>query len=377
MRISVLAIGTRGDVQPLLALAVGLQGTGRHMVCFIAPDDFGALAKEHGLRFAPLGLDARHLLGMGDLAAGMRYGRNALLWVWQILRTLRPTFERLMENTWSACQGAETIVFSTVGLGAYHIAEKLGVPGCWAIPFPALARTRAFPNVVFPSLRLGRTYNLWTHVLAEQFLQQLTGRFFNQWRRERFGLPTIPLGTWPYGQLHGRPLPTLFSYSPTVIPKPPDWGENTYVTGYWFLDHAPDWQPPEQLLRFLEAGSPPVYVGFGSMGQRDVQQTAQLVEEALRQSGQRGVLVTGWSGLAGDHLPHQIANLIMLDSIPHAWLFPHMAAVVHHGGSGTTGAGLRAGVPSVLVPHTWPTKRSGPGASQSWVSVPRPYPAAG
>jgi sterol 3beta-glucosyltransferase len=351
MRISVLAIGTRGDVQPLLALAVGLERTGRHTVCFIAPDDFGALAREHGLSFAPLGLDAHHLLGMGDLAAGMRSGRNALLWVWRILRAMRPTFERLMENTWSACQGAETIVFSTMGLGAYHIAEKLGVPGCWAVPFPALARTRAFPNVVFPPLRLGRTYNLWTHILAEQFLQQLTGRFFNQWRRKRFGLPTIPLGTWPYCQLHGRPLPMLYSYSSTVVPKPPDWGENTHVTGYWFLDHAPDWQPPEQLLRFLDAGSPPVYVGFGSMAQRDAQQTAQLVAEALRRSGQRGVLVTGWSGLTGENPPHCATDLFILDSAPHAWLFPRMVTVVHHGGSGTTGAGLRAGVPSVLVPH--------------------------
>ena len=161
----------------------------------------------------------------------MAFFPNALLWVWQILRTLRPTFERLMENTWAACQGAETIVFSTMGLGAYHIAEKLGVPCYWAIPFPALTRTHAFPNVIFPSLRLGRTYNLWTHLLAEQIMQQLTGQFFNHWRRERFHLPTTPLGAWPYRQLHGRPLPMLYSYSPTVVPKPADWGENTHVTG--------------------------------------------------------------------------------------------------------------------------------------------------
>ena len=351
MDITVLAIGTRGDVQPMLALAVGLQRTGRHQVRLIAPDDFGALATEHGLDFAPLGMNAHQLLGMGGIGTGLESGRNTLLWVWQTLRTLRSTFERLMENTWLACQGADTIVFSTMGFGAYHVAEKLGVPCCWAIPFPGLVRTRAFPNLALPALPLGGAYNLCTHALGERLLQQLTGRFLNRWRRERFHLPAIPLGQWPYSQLHGRPLPVLFSFSPIVFPKPPDWGEHIHVTGYWFLDPAPDWQPPAALVHFLESGPPPVYVGFGSLPHRNPQQTTQLVQEALARAGQRGVLVTGWGGLSSADRPHPSADLFTLGSIPHAWLFPRVAAVVHHGGAGTTGAGLRAGVPSVLVPH--------------------------
>ena len=351
MHITVLAIGTRGDVQPLLALAVGLQRTGRHQVRLIAPDDFETLATEHRLDFAPLGMNAHQLLGRENLGAGLESGRNTLLWVWQILRTLRSTFERLMERTWLACQGTETIVFSTMGFGAYHVAEKLGVPCYWAIPFPGLVRTRAFPGLAFPALPLGGTYNLCTHALGERLLQQLTGRFLNRWRRERFQLPTIPLGQWPYSQLHGRPLPMLYSFSPIVFPKPTDWGEHTHVTGYWFLDPAPDWQPPAPLVNFLDSGPPPVYVGFGSLPHRHPQQTTQLVHEALARAGQRGVLATGWGGLSTADLPHPSAGLFILDSIPHAWLFPRVAAVVHHGGSGTIGAGLRAGVPSVLVPH--------------------------
>ena len=356
MHITILAIGTRGDVQPLLALAVGLQQRGQHQMRLAAPDDFGTLAREHGLDFFPLGISTRQLLGMGHLVAGMESGRHTLIWVWQVLRTMRPAFERLMENTWSACQGAKTIVFSTMGLGAYHVAEKMGVPCCWAIPFPGLTRTRAFPSGVFPSLRLGGAYNLWTHVLAEQFLQGLTGRFLNRWR-ERFHLPAIRPGEWPYRQLHGRPLPMLYSFSPLVIPKPPDWGEHVHVTGYWSLDPAPDWQPPARLVDFIASGPSPVYVGFGSMAHRNPGQTTRLVQEALARSGQRGVLVAGWGGLASadpcrSRLQRDCStDLFTLDAIPHAWLFPRMAAVVHHGGSGTTGAGLRAGVPSVLVPH--------------------------
>jgi len=295
-------------------------------------------------------MNARLLLGSGEFAAGLESGRNPFFWVAQILRTMRPTFERLMENTWRACQGAEAIVFSTMGLGAYHVAERLGVPCCWAIPFPGLARTRSYPNVVFPTLRLGGAYNLWTHAVAEWFMQQLTGRFLNRWRRGH-GLAVIPLRRWPYGRLHGRPVPILFSYSPLIVPRPPDLGEHIHVTGYWFLDPAPGWQPPARLVDYLGSGPPPVYVGFGSMAHRHPLQTAQLVRQALRRSGQRGVLVAGWSGLSGEDPATRSDDLLGLDAVPHAWLFPRTAAVVHHGGSGTTGAGLRAGVPSVLVPH--------------------------
>lgn len=351
MRITLLALGTRGDVQPLVALGVGLQQTGRHQARVVAPDEFDAFVSSQGLDFVPVGINVRELLGTVSLTARVESGGNMLLWVRQILYTLQPMFERMMGNLWSACQGAEAIVCSTMGIGAYHVAEKLGVPCYWTLPFPGLARTRAFPNVVFPSLPLGGAYNLVTHILAEQLMQQLTGRFLNQWRR-RVNLPSISLFRWPYNQLHGQPVPILYSFSPLLIPKPPDWGENIHITGYWFLDHRPDWQPPAGLMDFLAAGSPPVYVGFGSLAQRNPRRMTHLVLEALKQSGQRGVLVTGWGGLLDiadlSHLPREAFTL---ESVPHDWLFPRMAAVVHHGGSGTTGAGLRSGVPSVLVPH--------------------------
>jgi sterol 3beta-glucosyltransferase len=120
-----------------------------------------------------------------------------------------------------------------------------------------------------------------------------------------------------------------------------------HVTGYWFLGQSGDWQPPAHLLRFLEAGAPPVYVGFGSMSGTSGQERARIVVEALAKAGQRGVLVSGWGGLQADELPEDI---LMLDNVPHDWLFPHTAAVVHHGGAGTTAAGLRAGKPTVICP---------------------------
>ncbi len=132
-----------------------------------------------------------------------------------------------------------------------------------------------------------------------------------------------------------------------MIPRPADWPDSLHVTGYWFLDPPAGWEPPRDLLDFLDSGLRPVYVGFGSMLSKKPEETADVVLKALERSGQRGVLSSGWGGLRKNNLP---PSVYMVGSIPHGWLFPRMAAVVHHGGAGTTGAGLSAGVSSILTP---------------------------
>jgi len=132
-----------------------------------------------------------------------------------------------------------------------------------------------------------------------------------------------------------------------VIPPPTDWPDYIQVTGYWFLEPPTGWEPPSDLVKFLQAGPPPVYVGFGSMLSRKPEETADLILTALANTGQRAVLSSGWGGLKKENLPETV---FMVGSIPHIWLFPRMAAVVHHGGAGTTGAGLHAGIPSIITP---------------------------
>jgi UDP:flavonoid glycosyltransferase YjiC (YdhE family) len=168
----------------------------------------------------------------------------------------------------------------------------------------------------------------------------------NKWRRK--------MGLRPHGTLFGyytwmrqRKVMTIYGFSPLVLSPPTDWPDGHHIAGYWFLVEPADWQPPADLLKFLEAGPPPVYVGFGSMDDQNPERISQIVVEALRLSGQRGVMVSGWGGLGAITLPETIYRL---DSIPHSWLFPHMAALVHHGGAGTTAAGLRAGIPAVITP---------------------------
>jgi UDP:flavonoid glycosyltransferase YjiC (YdhE family) len=139
----------------------------------------------------------------------------------------------------------------------------------------------------------------------------------------------------------------LYGFSPSVIPKPVDWDSNIHVTGYWLLDSGSDWTPPSDLVEFLEGGTPPVYIGFGSMSNRNPEETANLCLQALAQTKQRAIMLSGWGGLQKANLPDTV---FMIDSVPHSWLFPRVGAVVHHGGAGTTAAGLRAGVPSIIIP---------------------------
>jgi UDP:flavonoid glycosyltransferase YjiC (YdhE family) len=137
------------------------------------------------------------------------------------------------------------------------------------------------------------------------------------------------------------------AYSPSIIPCPPDWPQTVHVSGYLFLDTAEYQNPSSELSVFIESGDPPIYIGFGSMGGKNPERLAKISIEALKKSGCRGILATGWGGLRPETVSKDI---FLLDAAPHSWLFPRMAAVVHHGGAGTTAEGLRAGVPSIIVP---------------------------
>ena len=231
--------------------------------------------------------------------------------------------------------------------GGYHLAEKLDISGFLCLPFPVYVPTATFPAVVFPEWKLGGWYNKLTYLFATRMGQLTMGSTVNQWRQETLKLPKRPALASELTRVDGRAVPVLHCYSPHVLSVPADWPDTATATGYWFLNHQADWQPPADLVDFLAAGPPPVYVGFGSISGRNPAKTTRIILEALAQTGQRGILATGWGGLKATDLPDSVFKL---EAAPHDWLFPQMAAVVHHGGAGTTAAGLRAGVPSVVCP---------------------------
>jgi sterol 3beta-glucosyltransferase len=168
----------------------------------------------------------------------------------------------------------------------------------------------------------------------------------NTWRKERLGLPPLPRSFLP--RLWGKmKVPIMHGFSIQLVPRPRDWGEHLAVTGYWFLEDLADWRPTSELAEFLDGGPEPVYVGFGSMKTRQPATTARVVLKALERANKRAVFQGGWAGLHDVEFP---SSIFKIDSVSHDWLFPRSAALIHHGGGGTTGTGLRSGTPTITVP---------------------------
>jgi len=346
MQIAILALGSQGDVQPYVALGRGLQAAG-HGVRLITHDNYAAFVKSNGLEFWPMHGDVQSAVDSPELRALLEKG-NFIAITRHTTALAQQAALRWAQDGLTACQGVDMIVAGVGGLNvAVALAEKLRIPLLQAYVLP-FTPTTAFPGVLFPGAvtRLGGLANRLSHHLVRQIMWQGFRSADSMARQQVLGLPPAPF-SGPYNSAAVRGAPILYGFSPSVLPKPADWGENLHVTGYWTLEADPTWTPPPALTAFLESGPPPIYVGFGSMGSRKPEETAHLVLQAVEQTGQRAILLSGWGGLRAENAPE---NVFLVDSIPHAWLFPRTAAVVHHGGAGTTAAGLRAGVPSIIIP---------------------------
>jgi UDP:flavonoid glycosyltransferase YjiC (YdhE family) len=371
MRIVIIAAGTYGDVPPVVALGLGLRQAGHH-VRVATYAEFGELVQSRGLEFFPLRGNPQAQQQQQETKDMMESVGNVVSYTRHAIRLHLSYMDQLLVDSWLACRGAEAIVYAINTLGGRHIAEKLRVP-CYTFWYHPLNQTSAFPHpLISARLRLGGPLNRASYVAFEQFAWQCIRPTINRWRRETLDLPPAPrFGgspapfSSPPGWRRDTHVPFLYGYSPSVAPCPADWPAWQRVTGFWFLDHASGWQPPRDLVDFLEAGPPPVYIGFGSMIGDNPTAMTEIVRKALRLSGRRAVLVTGWGGLSDADWPDTVYRA---EWLPFDWLYPRVAAVVHHGGVGTLALGMRAGVPAVVIPFTrdelywgWQVARLGVG----------------
>lgn len=346
MKIAIIALGSRGDVQPYIALGKGLKEAD-HTVRLVTHQNFETLVKSYGLEFWNMRGNVQDVIESQEMRDLLDKGNFIAITMRTAKEAERATLQ-WAEDGLAACQGMDLII---TGIGSRYIglalAEKLHLPllQTYLVPFTP---TRSFPSALVPPNlpKLGGAFNRLTHHLTQQMMWQGSRSADTLARRQILGLPPASF-FGPKPAPSTRTLPTLYGFSPHVIPAPADWGADHHVTGFWFLDSEDNWTPPSDLMTFLQAGPPPIYIGFGSMTTRKPEETTELVIKALDQTNQRAILASGWGGLQKTNLPESI---FMIDSIPHAWLFPRVAAVVHHGGAGTTAAGLRAGVPSIVIP---------------------------
>jgi sterol 3beta-glucosyltransferase len=356
--ITLVTFGSDGDVLPVIALSCGLQKAGyrvrlatvleyRQLVIqqkleFIQLDVHNWRAKETPT-LAPFRIDIHNWYAKQDFAlAPFRDGHGYK----SILKN--PFLESFLYDLWEVCQGSDAIIFSLATFPCSYIAEKLKIP-CWAAFLLPFHQTRTFTHPCMPSLaHLGSVYNLLSYSFYDRIVWQYIHQPLNKWRQEILGLsPLSPCsGIIPW--LERQKIPCLYGYSNAFLPKPTDWSDWVNVTGYWFCDRKRDWQPPQNLVEFLEAGSPPVYIGFGNKGYFDPEKLTKLLLEALEISGQRGILLIGEDLSNKIDLPDRV---FVIDWVPFDWLFLKVAAVVHHGGLGTIHAAMKAGIPSIIIPY--------------------------
>lgn len=348
MKVLILAFGTRGDVQPFVALARELRARG-HEPVLAAPHRFTGLAAEHGLPLAAVDDGPLRLMddagGVGDQMTG---GLRAKV---ELARSMPASFTRVFEDattiaTTGPGAGADLVVHNGQIIAAPHLAEKLGVPAVLALTVPMYVPTREFP---WP----GQSLPTWlpgpvnrATFLGMKAPELMFRRVVDRWRADFLALPRRRGRHDPLRGPDGRPAAVLNAVSRHVLPPPADWPPTVTTTGYWFLP-AGRAGLADELAAFLSEGEPPVFIGFGSMAGTDPAATTKTVLTAVADAGVRAILAAGWGGLTPERLPDTV---MAIDEAPHDLLFPHVAAVVHHGGAGTTGTAAAAGRPQVICP---------------------------
>jgi sterol 3beta-glucosyltransferase len=339
VNITILTYGSRGDVQPFLPLSLGLMQHG-HKVILAAPSRFKNLVEEHGISFYPLAGDPEDLSRRLNDA-----GYNFIKQVRELMDHAVEIGAEMVRQTDGACRDADLIIHTFAHtVGAHTLAREKNIPDIHIQTFPMFAPTGDYPNITMPNLG-SRFLNRLTHTLSMQ-ITMLTSRFgFDQVRR-RAGLPKRKL-YHPFKDNPPRPrTPILCAWSPSILPPSNDWGPHVHVTGYYFFPQSDSYSPSSELDKFLKSGKPPVCISFGSMVNKDAEKIDGIICDALEQTNNRGVILSGW----GSAKRASTKDLLYLESAPHDWLLPKCKLIVHHGGAGTTSAALHAGIPQVVVP---------------------------
>ena len=348
LKIVCLTIGSRGDVQPYIALCKELIKEG-HEAKIATHAEFEPWVRKHGIEFAVVDGNPAELMRIcvehGMFTVGFLREANAKFRGW---------LDDVCSSAWRACQGADLIIESPSTMAGIHIAEALEVPYFRAFTMP-WTRTRTYPHAfAVMENKQGGAYNQFTYgIFDKMFWLAISGQI-NAWRRRELGLPPTTMR-----KMQANTRPFLYNFSPHVVPPPFDWPDWVRVTGYWFLDESEGYEPPADLTAFIKKarddGKKLVYVGFGSIVIDDPAALTKTVVDSVLKADVRCVLSKGWS----DRLETKDASkpeiplppeIFQIQSAPHDWLFKQMDAAVHHGGSGTTGASLRAGIPTIIKP---------------------------
>ena len=337
MRIHMICIGSTGDVRPYLVLGRELKARG-HEITICAFREFESAAHKEGLHFSPINADVRALM------ANLMNGSTGVGFLKQVRDSLVDIIDPFLADLEAGCEGAEALIGTYLGQVFYSLAEVRHIPFIQTHYFPMDKNDEA-PISSAPGQRAGKAWKLASYQIGYLLISAMEKYYLADWRAAK-GMSPRKLEGKPRYDLNGHTVPVLYAMSPLVMPRPAHWGENIHMTGYWLDKSYSNFQPSEELQAFLAEGEKPIYIGFGSMCSGDMDDTLQIVLDAVKKSGVRAVLSSGWGGV---EIPKR-DDICAADFVPHDWLFRQVGAVVHHGGAGTTAAGIQAGCPTLVIP---------------------------
>ncbi|KFA74440.1 hypothetical protein S40288_08917 [Stachybotrys chartarum IBT 40288] len=355
LNIVIQVVGSRGDVQPFVALGTELQKHG-HRVRLATHNVFDSFVRDAGLEFFPIGGDPAELMaymvrnpGLIPSIQSLRAGD---------IKKKRVMMAEILHGCWLSCISsdpvsldpfvADAIIANPPSFAYVHCAQVLGIPVHLMFTMPWTS-TAAFPhplvNIKFSqgSSTEPLTANYLSYAVVEVLTWQGLGDVINEWR-ESIDLEPIAFSEGPR-LAETLKIPFTYCWSPALVPKPRDWGNHIDVCGFFFRE-PPLYTPPPELERFLGDGPPPIYIGFGSIVIDDAASLSRTILEAIRITGCRALISRGWSKLDGP----ESDSVMFLGDCPHEWLFKHVQAVIHHGGAGTTACGLLNGRPTTIIP---------------------------
>ena len=355
LRLSIViqVVGSRGEVQPFVALGNALQSYG-HRIRLATHEKFCAFVSESGLEFFPIGGDPEDLMaymvknpGLVPSMKSLRAGDIA---------HKRKMIAEMLDGCWSSCIQpdpvttapfiADAIIANPPSFAHIHCAEALGIPVHIVFTMPWTS-TAAFAHPlanVRNSSNDPKLVNYMTYALVGWMTWQGLGDVINAFRVQ-LDLEPVPATEGPV-LAETLKIPHTYCWSSALVPKPKDWAAHIDVFGFFFRE-APDYKPSENLQKFVEAGSPPIYIGFGSIVLDDPARFCSAILDAVAACEERAIISPGWSRM---RIAADQPNILILDESPHEWLFQHVSMVVHHGGAGTTAIGLREARPTIIVP---------------------------
>ena len=376
MNIVIQIVGSRGDVQPFVALGQVLKRKYNHRVRIATHPNFKDFVTENGLEFFSIGGDPSELMAFMVKNPGLMPGFDSLK-NGDVGKRRKGIYD-IIVGCWRSCIEAgdgmggqhpgfdggismggdpllqpfiaDAIIANPPSFAHMHIAEKLGIPLHLMFTMP-WSPTQAFPhplaNITNSNADANMT-NFVTYALVDMLTWQGLGDVINKFREKSLGLEPVSI-MWAPGMSSRLRIPYTYCWSPALIPKPRDWGNYIDISGFFFLNLSSSYTPPADLKEYLDAGPPPIYIGFGSIVVDDPNAMTKMIFEAVKKTGQRALVSKGWGGLGADAMGVP-EGVFMLGNCPHDWLFQHVSCVVHHGGAGTTATGILAGRPTVVVP---------------------------